>query len=342
MNLPRIASCLCSAIVLSFAALQVHAQARPASKADAPTVPEIVEEAYRYGDFAELERLYAVYGKAGVRSELTGTPRLRHFWDGIGKVGSSSLRVADEYYQQMDALTLQWASEHPQSVLAQLLHAHALMTHAWAYRGGGYANTVSPAAWAGFRKYLDLAMAQLRRSEALAAKDSSWNELVLDVGRGLGWNRNQLLPAFEAGLAKNPDDDELYFRMQTALLPKWGGDLDSVDRLISLATRNTRDKRGLEMYARLYAALSYSEVHQALFTSTHASWVSMKAGFEDQLKRYPHVDNRNKYAYFACMANDRSTLKEQLELIGDKFERIFWGDNPERTFEMCKSLAQQV
>jgi hypothetical protein len=68
----------------------------------------------------------------------------------------------------------------------------------------------------------------------------------------------------------------------------------------------------------------------------------MKTGFEDMLKRYPHLDNRNMYAYFACMANDRPALQEQLELIGDKFTSMFWGDTPERTFDSCKALAQQL
>jgi hypothetical protein len=47
-------------------------------------------------------------------------------------------------------------------------------------------------------------------------------------------------------------------------------------------------------------------------------------------------------AYFACMANDRQALQEQLELIGDKFDKTFWGDNPERTYEVCKKAAQQT
>ena len=41
------------------------------------------------------------------------------------------------------------------------------------------------------------------------------------------------------------------------------------------------------------------------------------------------------------MANDRATLRSQLELIGDNFEPIFWGDNPQRSFEMCKTMAYQ-
>jgi hypothetical protein len=83
-------------------------------------------------------------------------------------------------------------------------------------------------------------------------------------------------------------------------------------------------------------------VKQTLFTSTRASWPSMKAGFEDRLKRYPHTDHHNMYAYFACMANDRPALQEQIALIGEKYERMFWGDTPESTFDSCKAMAQQL
>lgn len=342
MQFARFAIWVSAAALLALAGIQVKAQDKSPPKAASPTVPELVQAAYRWGDFAELERLYAIYGKAGVRSELTGIPRVQHFWMGIGAINNSNLRVTDNYYKQLDALMKQWAREHPQSVLAQLLYAETLRTHAWVHRGQGYANTVSPAAWAEFHKYLNLAIAQLRHTEALAAKDSSWNGIMLNIGRSLDWDRERLMAVFEDGIAKNPDHDDLYFAMQTALLPRWGGDLQTVDRFIALAVKNTREKRGMEMYASLYAALSYQEVKQALFTGTRASWTSMKAGFEDRLRRYPHVDHRNMYAYFACMANDRPALQEQLELIGDKFDPIFWGGNAERTFEACKRMAQQL
>ncbi len=330
---------LCAAILLFLAGLAVPAQAQAPAE---PNVPDLVEAAYRWGDFAELERLYAIYGKAGVRSELTGTPRVQHFWMGIGKINDSNLKVTEDYYRQLDALTSLWSREHPASVLAQLLYAKALISHAWFYRGGGLASTVSPAAWDGFNKYLDLALTQLRRTEGLAANDSSWDQTMLTTGLALNWSKRDLMAAFEAGIKKNPQDDTLYFFMEDALLPKWGGDVGTIERFIADVVRRTRDTRGLEMYARMYAGISYGELNQGLFRSTNASWPSMKIGFEDLLKRYPHVDHRNMYAYFACMAQDRTTLNEQLELIGDKFEPVFWGDSPERTFEMCKALARQA
>ena len=342
MRLENSVRFLCAAAVLAMASWHVQAQGQTPAKAEPPTVPDMVAVAYRVGDFTELERLYSIYGKPGVRSELTGTPRVEDFWEGISQGGNPGVGVTDAYYQQLEAQAKRWTNEHPQSVMAQLLYVQTLQWHAWAYRGDGYANTVSPAGWAGFKNYLNLAADQLRRTQSLAVNDSSWNDFMLNVGRGLDWDRDKLMAVFENGIAKNPDHDGLYFTMQAVLLPKWGGDLETVDRFIEKVAKDTKAKRGLEMYARLYADLSYSEVKKALFTGTRASWPSMKTGFEDLLKRYPHSYRRNIYAYFACMANDRPALQEQIALIGDNFASQFWGDTPERTFDTCKAMTQQL
>jgi hypothetical protein len=348
MRLGEFALMACVALMAATLATSTRVQAQvptpapSATPAAVPSVTDQVAQAMRFGDFAELERLYAVYGRPGVRSPLTGTERVKHFWMGVGQIGDSTLRVTEGYYSQMDAMTGKWALDHPQSVLAQLLHADSLSSHAWFLRGTGYANSVSPAAWAGFDRYLKLSFDILRRNEGLFANDSSWNHLMLNVGRGLAWRIDQLLPVFESGIAKNPDHDDLYFTMLTAMLPKWGGDLATAERFIEAVTKKTQDRRGMEMYARLYADLSYSEVKQSLFSATRASWPTMKAGFEVRLSRYPHADNRNMYAYFACMAQDVPALQEQLRLIDGAFERIFWGSRPDRNFDDCKALARQL
>lgn len=317
----------------------VRAQGAAAPAAPPPSVSDQAQRAMRFGDLAELERLYALHGRPGVRSEQTGVPGLELFWDGVREISDPDYRVTEHYYLQLDALTRQWATDHPRSVLAQLIHAQALLTHAWFFRGGGYANTVSDESWVSFRKYLELSHAQLRRSEALAEGDSSWNHLMMRVGRGLNWDTRRLLGLMEGGLARNPDHDDLYFVMLQTLQPRWSGDLPTMERFVATVTQQTREKRGMEMYARLYAAISYDEVHHSLFEATRASWPAMKDGFEARLARYPHADHHNMYAYFACLAKDREVLQEQLRLMGDRFNKALWGTQPERRFEECKRVA---
>jgi hypothetical protein len=58
---------------------QAQAQVQAEAKSETPLVPDQVSAALRFGDFAELERLYGLYGRPGVRSPLTGTERVKHF-----------------------------------------------------------------------------------------------------------------------------------------------------------------------------------------------------------------------------------------------------------------------
>jgi hypothetical protein len=183
---------------------------------------------------------------------------------------------------------------------------------------------VSPEGWEGFRKYLGLAVTHLKRTEVLASQDSSWNVLMLDLGRALSWDRAELQGIYDSGVTKNPDNDALHSAMLTALLPKWGGDLNSVDEFVKAAVSRLPKEKGLIIYARLYALVSDIELKSALFTNPRVSWQTMKAGFDEMVARYPHFDNRNMYANFACMARDRETLKEQLALIGNDYVKKFW------------------
>lgn len=340
---PRLRRALMLAVLL-LSHLLCQAQPTPASPPSPPTrtLQTQVREALRFGDFATLVRLYTTQAQPGQRSPQTGVEQVTSFWQGVEAISDETLPVHDGYFTQLDALTQQWARAHPQSAMAQLLHAHVLRQHAWFLRGTGYVETVSPTAQSGFEALLKRALEQLHRNEALLARDSSWNLMVIQVGRGLGLGHARLLPIFENGIARNAGHDELYVEMLKTTLPKWGGSLDAAERFIAQVTQTAQDKRGLELYARLYGELSDWQVQKTLFRSTRASWPKMKAGFEDRLSRYPHNDHRNVFAYFACMAQDREALQEQLRLLDGAYARDFWGSTPDRTYEECKALARQL
>lgn len=47
------------------------------------------------------------------------------------------------------------------------------------------------------------------------------------------------------------------------------------------------------------------------------SWKRMKTGFDDYLRIFAEHKTRNSYARFACCANDRATLKQVWQQLGD-------------------------
>lgn len=304
-----------------------------------PPVIETALNAFWIGDFAELERQNAEFRKAG-HLEPDATQHLELFRRGLTRVFKADMVNVEAYLQEVDRLTLQWANDYPKSALAHILHAKALVTHGWSYRGGAFARDVPPDAWEHFHSYLRRAGEYLNAHADVAFTDSYAHDVLLDVGKGLGWKPEQLIAIADAGLKRNPDDVELMFAVVESLLPKWHGDARVLDSYINHAVQQSRAQYGTGMYARLYSAAADQQYHHALFEDSLADWPRMKQSYEDLFARYPDSPYRlNRYAYMACIAKDRQTLASLLQKIGDAIAIPAWGDNPERGLEACRRLA---
>jgi hypothetical protein len=312
---------------------------------DEPALAPIIVEArqaFWWGDFAALEKQNAYFRQPG-RFGPDGTSDLDLFRTGLRKIFDSKVKPVEPYLQELEAVTLQWATEHPKSALAHIMHANALVAHAWSYRGGGFANTVPPEAWRDFHAYLGRALDYLKSNADVALTDSYAHTTLLVIGRGLGWDAKQMGAVAQDGLKRNPQDINLYFEMMTTLLPKWGGNAKTLDDYIRQTAEQTRADYGLGMYARLYSAAAEEHYGHALFEDSHADWARMKQGYEDMQVRYPDSPGRrNRYAYMACLAKDRTTLLALLDELGPKLDATKWGDNPERSLESCQRWARQV
>jgi hypothetical protein len=312
--------------------------------AEATTAKEINDASARalwWADFDELTRQHALHGQPGRRT-ATGDPELSIYRRGLARVLKGKRKASEAFFVEMESLTRQWAIEHPRSPLAHALHAEAILTRAWFHRGGGYSNTVSPLAWEEFQKHVRRAAEYLGVSADVVFSDSSGHLVALNVGRASGWGEAQLRAVAEAGLKKRPDDDDLYAAVLTGLLPKWGGSARTVDQYIEHVVAQTKAERGMAMYARLYELASQEQFKQALFEESGVRWPQMKQGFEDLLARYPDPANLNRYAYFACMAQDRPKATDLLAEIGDKVDADRWGETGLRSYEGCKRWIEQL
>ena len=298
-------------------------------------------QAFWKGDFDALEQLNNRL-KHGKHFAPDAGSELEYFRLGLGKVPESVADHSEPYLRELEALTLQWATEHPKSSLAHILYAEVLVQHAWSYRGGGYARDVPPEAWADFHKYLERAAEYLKAHADVALTDSSAHALLLRIGTGLSWDRDTLRTIQQDGLKRNPDDVMLYFGMLTPLLPKWGGDTKTLDRYIREATKQTQADYGMGMYARLYATAADLNFGHALFEDSLVDWPTMKKGYEDMQARFPNSPGRrNHFAHRACLAKDRPTLVTLLAELGTKIDASQWGPNPQRSLEACQRWAQE-
>lgn len=298
-------------------------------------------QAFWTGDFAALEKLNNRL-KQGKHFAPDGGSELEYFRLGLGKVPQSVADHNEPYLRELEALTLQWATEHPKSSLAYILHAEVLVQHAWSYRGGGYAKDVPPEAWADFHGYLRRAADYLKAHADVTLTDSSAHALLLRIGTGLGWDDATLRRIQQDGLKRNADDVMLYFDMLTPLLPKWGGDPDTLDRYIRQATKETQADYGMGMYARLYGAAADMDFGHRLFEDSQVDWPTMKKGYEDMQARFPNSPaRRNHFAHMACLAKDRATLVALLAELGPTIDASQWGPNPQRSLESCQRWAKE-
>jgi hypothetical protein len=320
----------------------VACAAAPAlSCAEMATLTKETMQAVWVGDFAALEKQNERL-KHGKHIEPDGGLQLEYFRIGLGKGIYSDLENNEPYLRELEALTLQWATEHPKSSLAHILHARVLVKHAWSYRGGGYAKDVPPEAWADFRKYLKRAAQYLQDHADVVSTDSSSHDLLLEIGNGLDWGIETLETIQREGLKRNPDDLMLYFDMLTPLLPKWHGDARILDNYIREVAKQTQTDYGMGMYARLYSAAADREYGHALFENSLVDWPTMKKGYDDMQARFPNSPGRiNRYAYMACLAKDRPTLVTLLAELGKKIDVSYWGPNPQRSLEGCQRWAKE-
>jgi hypothetical protein len=295
--------------------------------------------AFWWGDFAELQLMHDRYMRPGERL-ASGSLKLSALDAGLRRVVKYEMKGRTEYLAELEALTLRWTQEHPSSSLAHSMYAAVLLEVAWSYRGTGFASTVPPQAWEEFRKHVQRAADHMVKHADAALSTSGGHLTMITIGRAASWSDDRQWAIAQAGLKINPQDDRLYENMITSLLPKWGGSSQKVDRFINEAVERTKAERGLELYARLYHEAAVGQYGAGLFTESGAQWERMRRGYEDLTLRHPEPINLNRFAYYACLAQDKTTTYNLLERIA-KPDLDAWGDsaNSARTFETCRRWA---
>jgi hypothetical protein len=299
------------------------------------------EQAFWWGDFAALDKQndFLRHGKHATADDGS---ELELFRMGIDSVIGAQVAHREPYLQELEAQTLQWATENPKSALAHILYAKVLVAHAWSYRGGGYAKDVPPEAWKDFRAYLQRAADYLNAHGDVAFTDSYAYSVMITIGMGMGVDAKQLEVFVDEGIKRNPYDYTLYFDMLTPLMPKWGGDARTLDDYIRKVAMQTRAEYGMGWYARLYGDAADDDYGHELFQNSYADWPTMKQGYEDMMARYPDSPYRlNVYGHMACLAKDKATLQAVLAKLGNKLDASWWGPNGERSLEVCQRWAKE-
>lgn len=306
----------------------------------ADTAPQDLSEAVAtaswWGDFDELERLYAK-ARNDTRPTATGVTQIDSFRYAFARMfrpGNSSTR-SEAFHSQLDSLTRQWATAHPESTFAQGAYLRALYAHAWFVRGDGFSNTVSPQANEEFKRYLNMALEHVAKTERVALSDTTTHFYLVMIVRSLGQPFETQWALLQDAQRRNPAEEGLYWELVWSTLPKWRGDAEQLERLAQEAASHAAEGRKREMYSRIYMTAGF-EYRAGLFKETHADWTKIKPGLIDMVTHFPDPENLNRVGYVACLAQDKQTTAEYIERSGDKPVLAEWYS----TYAACKRWAQ--
>jgi membrane associated rhomboid family serine protease len=224
--------------------------------------------------------------------------------------------------------TTDWQRRVPNSIYPPLLQSLVFDSWAWAVRGHGTANTISPEVWSIFEQRVEMSAMGLREIVARANTNPLWYQLSLNVGLDQSQPLEDLRSIFKRGITEEPDYFPLYRSMLRILMPRWHGSYEDVHRFIAETSASPMfvGQKDYARYARLYWAYSSLEYDEApLFDGPLAVWSTMKEGLEDLRKQHPASDLiLNASAKFACMANDAASYREARPRLKGRLASHAW------------------
>lgn len=294
------------------------------------------------GDFDALESLRKLYLDVNKRSP-GGTPILGQFYRGLRYAARDARHVGGD--EAMEQLLLAWRAKYSGSPTPVIVLATHYLDRAWAYRGEGGPETVGPEQRMQTRKWVEKAHEVLLEPGDAVRDDPEWYPTMYEVLAMYRTGRHQaqspeLAKLVDEGMRRHPYYDWLYYSAAYANSQQWGGSWYQVDDIARSAARNTQDKLGKTLYARVYWDLNGLLPHYGrIFKETAADWKTMREGLEDLVARYPIAANLNAYAFFACNAGDRQTFDAVMKRIGDHVYYPSWGSieggGGKEAYEQC-------
>ncbi|HVA41584.1 MAG TPA: rhomboid family intramembrane serine protease [Candidatus Binataceae bacterium] len=293
--------------------------------ADGPAVRHAIgcraQRLFLIGDYRGLEALMRRY--AAPRDRLPdGSSRLSGIAAGMDTLFSLGGLSLQEVLQR----TADWRRAVPGSINADLAEVMALESWAWAARGHGYADMVTPQRMGIFSLRVDIAAADLEDLAKRAQSDPVWYQLSLENDLDDSEPADRLRAVFDRGRKQFPTYWPMYQAMLRALMPRWGGSYGQVDGFILAMSHGDGHWFDAARYARLYTMYSDLEGQDFdPFTAVPADWQTLKTGYDELLARYPHSDYLlNRFANFACRAKDGNTYRRLRPMIATRVLSDVW------------------
>lgn len=294
------------------------------------TLRQIARKAVDERNFAGLNNMRA-YLRA-TESRLPG---------GTWELGNLSAGIEDALsYRPFDPtcelrgvdFTRAWAAHDPSQPGPYVAEAAMYLDYAWCLRGDDYARNVTAKQWEGFRTNADYAYQVLSSHEDVLENDPDYYVMLTRIAQAIGSRGPDVYDVLDDGSDIEPFYYGLYFGAVRNALPQWGGSTDDVDWIARYAARQTSDKDGESLYARVYwYVMDIDDI-----TRFPVDRELLATAMDDVFERYPSDWNAANFARMACRLGERDLARRQFDRGGrsDGFE---WDDRGE--WMRCRQFA---
>jgi len=207
-----------------------------------------------------------------------------------------------------------WRKKIPLSSWATFAESRYWYGMAWNARGGGSAGNVGSEAWDMFHKTLRRSESQLLESPAALKDTALWHNLLLAISQDSTEVKSKPDQVLSAAVTKWPQYYDFYEVRLTRLVPKWGGNWQTVDAFIADWAKKQSPLEGRSLYARLYISMQAKTPVPVSEIRSH--WVTLKTSFRDLVDRYPDERFKNLFASYACLVGDADQFREAMTALG--------------------------
>lgn len=209
-----------------------------------------------------------------------------------------------------------WRNQIPQSYYVVFAESRYWYAVAWNRRGSDYASNVRSESWNVFHTNLLRSESLLLQSPASLKDTPLWHNLLLAISQDSQEVKSNPEQVLATAASKWPQYYDFYEVRLTRLVPKWGGNWQSVNAFIVDWAKKQSKLEGNSLYARLYISMQSKNPVPTSEIKLH--WDELKDGFRDLVKRYPDPKFKNLFASYACLAGDTKQFRETVAALSPK------------------------
>lgn len=253
---------------------------------------------------------------------IGGGWKLTRFYEAVHAPENTSNATEADWKGHI-ALLERWKSARPQSITARVALADAYLEYAWAARGNGYADSVTPEGWRLFEERTKKSVEILIDATRLDAKCPQWYLVMQQAARAAGADKDQQRAVFEKAVAYEPTYFAYYQTFAYSLLPKWSGEPGDLRKFADETYRRVGGKEGAHIYFEIASSLCGT---CGDFSTDDFSWKNLQEGYAALKEMYGvNPMKANRFAFIAAAYKDKDVAAKAFEIIGDRWDASAWG-----------------